>query len=95
MRTGNAALFSNAYQLLLKAQWYGHCSQALRPRVALGWVTTREDRARLTWFVRRCGLESVTSRLYKYHADTDSKLIDHTFFRSFVFCGCVILFSCI
>jgi len=44
-----------------------------RPWLVLGWVTIREVRRRCEpRSVRRCGLKSVTDRLYSHHrADTD------------------------
>jgi len=47
--------------------------KARRPRLVLGWVTTREDWRCNPGSVRRYGLESVTDRLYsRYRADTDA-----------------------
>jgi len=47
-------------------------ANARRPPLVLGWVTTREDRARRPVSVRRCGPQYVTDRLYsRYRADMD------------------------
>jgi len=59
------------------------CFLELRPLLALGWVTTREE-----WkvkhcepgSVRRCGLKSVTARLCShYHAGHGRKMNQSTY----------------
>jgi len=62
------------------AQWHVHRSKQRRPRLVLGWVTIREDRALWTCMCPFVGVDlnlwPTVDRLYSRHrADTDVKLI--------------------
>jgi len=51
-----------------------YCFSANRPRLVLGWVTTKEDRVHESVSVCWCGLESVSDRVYsRCRADMDVK----------------------